>query len=123
MIDFKSFCGCAVGLLVAAGAVTPGNAESRMWIDSDASKRRTCPSLECGIVGRFFFRETVVVYETRDGWSRVSGYYSAACSGGRSAFVDSGRSDCSESNGITNGEFAEWVRSDFLAATRPENPG
>ena len=123
MIDLKFVSGCVVCMLVAVAGVTPVNAESRMWIDSDASKRRTCPSFECGIIGRFFFRETVVVYETEDGWSRVSEYYSAGCSDGRSAFVDSGRDDCAESNGIRNGEFAEWVRTDFLAATRPDNPG
>lgn len=92
-----------------------------MWVNSDGSKRRTCPSTECGVIGRLFQGESIIVYETMNGWSRVSRYYSAACNEGRSAFVDSGRNDCAELNGIKSGEFAEWVRSDFLAAEDPDN--
>jgi hypothetical protein len=95
-----------------------GAADTRMRIDTDTSKRRTCPSTECGVVGRFFLNESVPVYETVDGWSRVSIYYSAACSSGHSALVDSGPSRCEAANGITNGEFAEWVKSEFLTAEK-----
>jgi len=112
-----------VGSVAILAASVPAGADTQMWVNSDLSKRRTCPSIECGIVGRFFFRESVVVYETSDGWSRVSRYYTAGCSGGRSAFVDFGRSDCVEENGIEDGKFAEWTRSDFLDAKRPGDPG
>jgi len=115
MTEARWFRGLALVITLFAGTLS-GAAETRMRIDTDASKRRTCPSMECGIVGRFFFNESVPVYETANGWSRVSIYYSAGCSGGHSALVDSGRSLCEASNGITNGEFAEWVKSEFLAA-------
>lgn len=97
----------------------PASAQARMWIDNENNKRRTCPSIECGIVGRFFVGESVAVYRTANGWSQVSGYYTAACNEGSSAFVDSGNRDCTKENGIDKGEFAEWVRSDFLVAEPP----
>lgn len=115
------FC-CVLGAVALACQALPADAETRMWINTDSSRRRTCPSIECGVVGRFYFRESVVVHETVDGWSRVSGYYSAGCREGRSAFVDFGRDDCSRSNGIEGGEFAEWVKSDFLTSQRPGDP-
>jgi hypothetical protein len=118
----NSLFGYVLGSVVLLCQVLPADAETRMWINTDDSKRRTCPSVECGIVGRFYFRESVVVYETMDGWSRVSRYYSAGCQEGRSAFVDFGRDDCSKSNGIKAGEFAEWVKSDFLTSQRPDDP-
>lgn len=100
-------------------SVLPASAQSRMWIESESNKRRTCPSTECGVVGRFFIGESVTVYQTVNGWSQVSGYYSAACNEGHSAFVDSGNRDCTKENGIDKGEFAEWVRSDFLTTETP----
>jgi hypothetical protein len=90
-----------------------------MWVAVDDGKRRSCPSMECGIVGELFFRESVVVYEAREEWSRLSGYSNAGCYEGRSAFVQSGRDDCSEGNGISDGKFAVWVRSDFLTSQKP----
>jgi hypothetical protein len=112
---------CALGSLALFLAVLPADAQRRMWIDSESNKRRTCPSIECGVVGRFFIGESVTVYRTVNGWSQVSGYYSAGCNDGRSAFVDSGRRDCTKENGIDKGEFAEWVRSDFLTAESPSD--
>lgn len=90
-----------------------------MWVGVDDLKRHTCPSSECGIVGRLFFRETVLVYQTADGWSRISGYSTAGCYENEAAFVQSGRGDCSEENGISNGKFAEWVSSEALVAEKP----
>ncbi|UUP17088.1 SH3 domain-containing protein [Nitratireductor thuwali] len=112
-------------LLSAAAAVAisiPAMAQTQMWTSVDSANRRTCPSSECGSVGTLFYRESAKVFETRNGWSRVSQYYDAACSGGRSAYVDSGRADCTPINGIVGGQFAEWVRSDLLAAQRPADP-
>ena len=114
-----------IAMLSALGAFSqPAQAESRMWVAVDNAKRRSCPSMECGIIGRLFFRETVVVYQVDNGWSRVSGYTNAGCFEGKSAFVQSGRNDCSEENGISHGEFAIWVRSDFLVDQKPaRTPG
>ncbi len=98
------------GLLLARA-----EAQVRMVIHVDDVQRRTCPSMECGVIGRFFSGESVPAYETVNGWSRVSGYYSAGCHDGRSAFVERGPNACTETNGIVGGEFAEWVRSEFLA--------
>ena len=99
---------------IACALLAPAAAEERMVIHADDVKRRTCPSEQCGIVGRFFSGESVVVYESADGWSRVSRYYTAGCHDGRSAFVEVGHSECTKANGIVQGEFAEWVRSAFL---------
>ena len=62
------FAAVACGLLAPAAA-----AEERMVIHSDDAKRRTCPSEQCGIIGRFFSGESVVVYESADGGIRGMG--------------------------------------------------
>lgn len=98
-------------------------AETQMWVKADAVNRRTCPSTECGVVGKLLFRESAKVMETRNGWARITKYYDAACSGGRSAYVDTGRADCTAENGIENGQLAEWISLDFLADERPTDPG
>lgn len=111
-------------LLVAAYA-GPGpvaGAEMRKWVAADGLRRHTCPSEDCGVTGRFFFRESLFVYETRGGWSRVTHYRSAGCYNGRSVYVESGSAECSAANGIVHGEYAEWVRSEFLAGQRPDEP-
>lgn len=94
-----------------------------MRVTADDGLRRTCPSLDCGVIGSSYPGESVVVYETVEGWSRVSLYYSAACNDGRSSFVDAGTSECTPQNGIRDGEFAEWMRSDFLGAEEDEPAG
>ncbi len=112
-------------LLSATAAVAftvPAVAQTQMWTSVDSAHRRTCPSTQCGSVGTLFYRESAKVFETRNGWSRVSRYYDAACSGGRSAYVDSGNADCTTTNGIEGGQLAEWVRSDLLTAQRPADP-
>ena len=92
------------------------------WVTSDRLERRTCPSFSCGIVGQLFYREKVAVLETNDEWARVTPFYDAACVDGRSEYVDSGRNDCSEENGIINGQFAEWVQRTTLSKVRPADP-
>jgi hypothetical protein len=100
---------------IACVLLVPAKAQEQMSIRADDVQRRTCPSVQCGVVGRFFFGESVPAYESVDGWSRVSRYYSAGCYEGRSAYVQHGPNECTEANGIVQGEFAEWVRSEFLA--------
>jgi uncharacterized protein YraI len=103
------------GTITVLALLAAASAQERMVIQADDVQRRTCPSTQCGIVGRFFSGEQVPVYESVNGWSRVSDYYSAACYEGRSIFVEHGPSDCAKANGIVQGEFAEWVKSEFLA--------
>jgi hypothetical protein len=105
----------AAAMTFAASSVAAA-AELRMTVASDSIVRRTCPSVDCGGIGRFNVGESVVSYETEKGWVRVSPYYTAACYDGQSAFVQVGPAECTPSNGIKGGEFAEWVRSDFLTA-------
>jgi len=116
-----TWCGIA-GLGVLVASAHPSNADMRMWVGIEDLKRHTCPSDTCGIVGRFFFQESVRVFETADGWSRVSNYKSAACFDGTSIYVESGPSDCSTGNGISQGRFAEWVKSQYLVSEHPREP-
>lgn len=94
-----------------------------MWVTVDRANRRTCPSIECGVVGRLYFRESATVIETKNGWGRITKYYDASCSGGRSEYVDSGKAECTSDNGIVDGQFAEWVKMDLLSDARPLDPG
>lgn len=105
----------AMAILVLAGGIVPAAAQSRMSVTDENNLRRTCPSLDCGAIGRFYPGESVVVHESVDGWSRVSGYYTAGCFEGRSLFVESGPDACTAENGIRDGELAEWIRTEFLA--------
>jgi hypothetical protein len=95
---------------------------ARMWVVVDRLRRRTCPSTNCGIVRVYFFREAVDVFERKDTWVRVTKYYDAWCVNGRSRYVDSGNASCSSENGISNGQFAEWVDSRYLNRTEPPDP-
>lgn len=99
----------------------PGGDE-RLWVTSGRLIRRTCPSVSCGVVGRLFFREGVTVHEERDGWARITQPYDASCVGGRSEYVDTGNATCDDTNGIVDGQFAEWVSMKYLSETRPPDP-
>lgn len=109
-------------ILIGAAATGSAMAETQMWVTSDTANRRTCPSTECGVVGKLFFRESAKVAETKNGWGRVSKFYDALCVSGRSGYVDSGRADCTAENGIVDGQFAEWIKLDLLSEARPEDP-
>lgn len=114
----RSFLPVALSLVL----ILPAVADMRMWVAVGDLKRRTCPSTDCGIVGKFFFQESLFVYETENGWSRVSASKPAGCYAGKAAYVETGRSDCSRENGIIQGEFSEWVQSKFLADEKPDAP-
>lgn len=92
------------------------------WVTSDRLERRTCPSTSCGIVGQLFYREKAVVLETKGEWARITPFYDASCVDGRSEYVDIGRNDCAEQNGIIDGQFAEWVQLKPLSKIRPPDP-
>ncbi|WP_157019245.1 hypothetical protein [Mesorhizobium xinjiangense] len=117
---------CVLSSLVAAtisvAGTVPAVADTQMWVAAEDLERHTCPSAECGVVGRFYFKERVFVYETMKGWSRVSPYQAAGCYDGRSSYVEVGRSECTIANGIDEGEFAEWVRTENLSKEQPEKP-
>lgn len=97
-------------------------ADMRMWVAAEGPERHTCPSEACGVTGRFFFRESLYVYETQGAWSRVTHFRSAGCNDGVSAYVETGPNECSAENGIVQGKYAEWIKSEFLAKERPEEP-
>lgn len=96
--------------------------DGKFWVTSERLNRRTCPSDSCGVVGQFFFREGTTVLERRDGWARVTELYDASCVNGRSQYVDTGNAACEPANGITEGQFAEWVSAEYLSDTRPPDP-
>lgn len=111
-----------VGLVALFALAPQSSAQSHKWVAVEDIQRHTCPSEGCGVVGFFFFRETVPVFETTDGWSRVSVEKTAGCYDGHSLFVEKGPDECSTENGIEQGEFFEWVRSEYLAESRPSKP-
>jgi hypothetical protein len=97
-------------------------AGTQMWVTAERIDRHTCASSHCGVVGTLDFRESAMVAEQKGGWARVSRYYDASCTGGRSEFVDRGNAACTRENGIAQGKFAEWVEAKGLSATRPADP-
>lgn len=109
------------GIAQSQHAQAPGGRD--LWVTSDRLNRRTCPSTQCGVVGRLFFREKAVVLEESNGWGRVTNYYPAECRDGRIEYVDEGNAACSPDNGVRDGRIAEWVSLRFLSARRPADPG
>jgi len=101
---------------------TPPQDNSRYYVTSDRLNRRTCPSVDCGVVGRLYFRDGTQILEHRNGWVRISKPYWASCVNGRSEYVDSGNAACDPSNGIVDGQFSEWVFAEFLSEDRPPDP-
>ena len=108
--------------LLLVGISLPAMAEADAWVTSDRLNRRTCPDVKCGIVGRLMFREKATVFEERNGWARVSKFYAAFCRNGKNEDVETGNAACTESNGIVQGRFAEWVSTKYLSETRPADP-
>jgi len=96
--------------------------EEKMWVTSQYLDRHTCPSKDCGVVGRLMFREGTNVFETQGEWVRITENYNAMCVGGVSEFVDSGNAQCVPQNGITDEQFAEWVLASSLSKDRPADP-
>ncbi|MGX7896921.1 hypothetical protein [Tsuneonella sp. HG222] len=124
----RLFTCIALGL-TACGSSSTDDVEQRseddtkkLWVTEQYAERHTCASRECGVVGRLFFREGVTPEEEKDGWVRVSRYYDASCADGRSEYVDEGSAECAETNGITNGQFAEWIERTKLSEVRPADP-
>lgn len=97
-------------------------ADNQLWVTTDRTDRRTCPSTECGVAGRLMFREGVEVLEKKGKWVRISKAYSASCVGGKSEYVKEGNKSCTSANGIKDGKFAEWVQAKDLSEKRPEDP-
>jgi len=118
--------GIGGGLLLFAAAepepiqATPTRPE--MFVTAQRAKRHSCAHETCGIVGELYTRTKVEVFETVDGWVRVTEPYHASCVNGRSEYVDSRNDQCMASNGIVDGQFAEWIQVDQLSAERPADP-
>lgn len=93
------------------------------WVTSQRLPRYTCPSSGCGVVGDHYYRQGLDILEERNGFARVTEYYDASCTNGRSDYVDSGPAGCTNVNGIENGQFAEWVELSALSTERPVDPG
>lgn len=111
-------------LALAWFLVTSGISHAEtMWVTTDTLARHTCPSTQCGMVGKLYFREAVTVFERRDGWARITKPYSASCRNGNSEYVDFGWRACTTENGIKNGRFAEWVVIGSLTSQRPSDAG
>lgn len=98
-----------------------GPVRQEMFVTSERAVRHTCASATCGDVGELFYRERVEVFETVDGWVRVSQPYDAACFNGRSEYVDALNDQCTTSNGIVDGKFAEWIAAAELSTEKPED--
>lgn len=96
--------------------------EGKMWVTGERQIRYTCPSKDCGVVGKFYFREGVTVIEEKAGWARITKPYDGACKQNKSRYVDVGNSTCSSDNGFVDGKFSEWVELSGLSATRPADP-
>jgi hypothetical protein len=96
--------------------------DGKFWVTTERLNRRTCPSDSCGVVGQYFFREAATILERREGWARMTKLYDASCVNGRSQYVDTGNTACDPANGITDGQFAEWVSAEYLSDTRPPDP-
>ncbi|MFG6599948.1 MULTISPECIES: SH3 domain-containing protein [unclassified Sulfitobacter] len=109
-------------LLMATLYAQPLRAQQAdLYVSADQLSVRSCASTSCGRISWLLSGQKVTVVETRNGWARISKYYDAACKAGKSEYVDSGNSACSEENGISNGQLAEWVSLDYLKAN-PEKP-
>ena len=121
VVMVRTILGALVTALLVACAGQPAD---QYWVTSNRLNRRTCPSTDCGIVGQLLFREKVNVFEhkDKDGWVRISRYYDASCTNGRSEYIDRGDNRCDPENGIVNGKFSEWVAADFLSKDRPPDP-
>lgn len=133
--------GCVVVALLAFAFVAGSNGEStvasaslpaaqlgtlekggKAWVSSNRLPRHSCPSKKCGEVGDIYFRQMVDISEIKDGWARISKYYSASCANNISEYVDSGDNSCTAKNGIVDGRFSEWVLLSKLTDIRPPDP-
>jgi hypothetical protein len=95
----------------------------KLWVKDDRAERRTFPSNHAPSVGKLFFREAPTPLETKNGWTRITKYYAAACESGKNKYVKAGDKSCTAANGYKpDGTFAEWVRSDQLVKERPADP-
>jgi len=119
---FASACSDAASDARAAAPARASEALEQRWVTAERLNRRTCPSTDCGVVGKLFHREAVRVHEERDGWVRVTRPYGAMCVNGKIGIVDTGEAACTEANGVEAGMMAEWVSAAYLSAARPGDP-
>jgi hypothetical protein len=127
IVIMKNLSALVTLFIVVVAAASEGSAQTNgngreMYVTVDRLIRRTCPSTSCGDVGGLLSGEKVIVLEERDGWARITRTYDAACQDGISAYVDKGNARCETSNGIIEGQMAEWVAIQFLGQDREPDP-
>ena len=117
MLSIQSVVGFSALVLstTACFAETP----KRMWVATERLNIRSCPDEACGLTGWETSGASVDVYETRDGWARISEPQTALCENGFSVMIDEGDNRCVEENGILDGMMTRWVSAEFLSATEP----
>jgi hypothetical protein len=71
-----------------------------MYVVSDVAEERLGPSATASVTNRIYKGQAVTVYESADGWSRVSEYYPGTSEG-------------------ATGKTARWVATTSLGASRP----
>lgn len=114
----KTAC-IALLLSAACCSATPGFAEATMWVTAERRNIRSCPSEACGLTGWETSGASVDVYETKDGWARISEPQTALCEDGTNVMIDEGDNRCIEENGIADGMMTRWVSLEFLSASEP----
>lgn len=92
---------------------------TRRWVAPERLNLRSCPSSDCGVVGRLNRGAVVKLHETRGEWARISAYYDAQCVEGASLAVISGDWRCVGANGVFSGRLADWVSMRHLSSSDP----
>jgi len=89
-----------------------------VYVSANTLNKRTCPSINCGIVGQVRKGDKLNELEVKDGFTRVTNYYKA-CTNGIHDYVESGDNKCTTENGMTDGMFAEWISTKHLSKDKP----
>jgi hypothetical protein len=120
----RKFLAFAVALTTMLSPIA-AFAQEKLWVNASSLNRRTCPSVSCPTVGKYYFREAVLVFERQGAWVRASKYYedTGCYFSSRADYVKQGRTACLPEDGYrADGSFAEWIHGDYLSSTRPELP-
>ena len=94
---------------------------NEFWVAIDEVDKHSCPSLDCGVVGRLSFRDPVTLLERKGGWARISEPRKALCVNGHTRYVVSGDDRCVASNGINGGTYYDWIKEEGLSEQLPSS--
>jgi hypothetical protein len=120
-LDRKLLSAIAMPFFFLGTVLSAQTEPAEMFVTAEQLSVRSCPSTDCGRISWLLTGQKVTVFETSDGWARISKSYDAACVDGISEYVDSGQSECTAANGIIDGNMAEWVSMEFLTAEPPSS--